>query len=254
VLLHPYPGTARSDELASLEMVTPGAPNGGTGLSWLDYRDYRDHLQRIAGLAIHRQVAFTLGDAQPARLTWGELVSGNYFEVMGVKPLVGRVFAREEAGDALGAFPVAVISERLWRNSFRSDPAIAGKTVRVNRHSLTIAGVVPAEFRGTSPVMQYDLWVPVTMGPVLGSLPETLFRERGERGMLMAICRLRRGVSVAQARAEAVALRPVFPWPTRRRIAGSAARLYPRGKSTMASTSTCVRRSRSCSPCRLWSC
>src|SRR6185369_14807584 len=64
VLLHPYPGTARSDELASLEMVTPGAPNGGTGLSWLDYRDYRDHLQRIAGLAIHRQVAFTLGDAQ----------------------------------------------------------------------------------------------------------------------------------------------------------------------------------------------
>src|ERR1035438_6679963 len=85
VLLHPYPGTSRSEELAALEMVTAGAPNGGTAVSWPDYRDYRDGLKGLAGLAVRRQCAFTLGDGQPARLAWGELVSGNYFEVLGVK-------------------------------------------------------------------------------------------------------------------------------------------------------------------------
>ncbi len=206
VLLHPYPGTSRSEELASLEMVTPDAPNGGTAISWLDYRDYRDQLKGLSGLAVHRQCAFTLGDAQPARLAWGELVSGNYFDVMGVRPVLGRVFTPEEGGDSLGAYPVTVISARLWRSYFHSDPEIAGKTVRVNRHSLTIVGVAPAEFRGGSPVMQYDLWIPVTMGVTLGSLPDSTFRDRGDRGMLSAISRRRAGVSIPQARAEAMAV------------------------------------------------
>ena len=206
VLLHPYPGTIRSEELASLEMVTAGAPNGGAAISWPDYRDYRDSLKGIAGLAVRRQCAFTLGDAPRAQLAWGELVSGNYFEVTGVEPSMGRVFTKEEAGDTLGAYPVIVISARLWRSYFHSDPAIVGKTMRVNRHSLTITGVVPAEFRGTSPVMQYEFWVPVTMAAALGELPESTFSERGDRGMLDAICRLRAGVPMAQARAEAMAL------------------------------------------------
>ena len=206
VLLHPYPGTSRSEELASLEMVTTGAPNGGTAISWLDYRDYRDGLKGISGLVVRRQCAFTLGDAPRAQLAWGELVSGNYFEVLGIKPVLGRVFTREEAGDSLGAYPVAVISARLWRSYFHSDPAVVGRTMKVNRHSLTIAGVVPAEFRGTSPVMQHDFWVPVTMAAVLGELPDSTFRERGDRGMLDAMCRLRAGVPMAQARAEAMSM------------------------------------------------
>ena len=72
-------------------------------MSWGDYRDYRDRLQGLAGLTVHRQCAFTLGDAQPGRLAWGELVSANYFQVMGVRPLLGRTFTHEEEGDALGA-------------------------------------------------------------------------------------------------------------------------------------------------------
>src|ERR1035441_6716791 len=126
VLLHPYPGTSRSEELASLEMITAGAPNGGTAISWPDYRDFRDRLQGLSGLAVHRQCAFTLGDTRQARLAWGELVSGNYFEVMGGKPLLGRVFTREESADALGAYPVAVISARLWRSYFRSEERRVG--------------------------------------------------------------------------------------------------------------------------------
>ena len=206
MLLHPFPGTTHSEELASLEMITASAPNGGTSISWPDYRDYRDRLLGLNGVAVHRQCAFTLGETERARLAWGELVSANYFEVMGVKPLLGRVFTHEEDGDSLGAYPVAVISARLWRSYFRSDAAIAGKTVRINRHLLTIAGVVPGEFRGTSPVMEYDLWVPVTMGPALGQLAESTFQDRGDRGPLAAICRRRTGVPMEQARAEAMAL------------------------------------------------
>ena len=118
---------------------------------------------------------------------------------MGVKPVMGRVFTREESGDSLGASPVVVISERLWRSYFHSDPGIVGKTMRVNRHTLTIVGVAPAGFRGSSPVMHYDLWVPVTMGVALGLAAGPRSRERGDRGMLAAdrtarrrACRLRR--------------------------------------------------------------
>jgi predicted permease len=206
VLLHPYPGASRSDELASLEMITAGAPNGGTSISWPDYVDYRDRLRGLSGVAVRRQCAFTLGDTKQARLAWGELVSGNFFEVMGVKPLLGRVFTHQEAGDSLGAYPVAVISARLWRSYFHSDAAIVGRTMRVNRQTLTIAGVVPAEFRGSSAVMEFDFWVPVTMGATLGSMPESSFRDRGNRGWLNTVCRLRNGVSIETARAEAMAL------------------------------------------------
>jgi predicted permease len=206
VLLHPYPGTERSQELAAVEMITKGAPNGGSAISWPDYRDFRDRLKGISGMVVRRQCAFTLGDSPRAQLAWGELVSGNYFEVLGVRPAMGRVFTHEEAGDKPGAYPVAVISARLWKSYFHSDPAIVGKTMRVNRHSLTIAGVVPGEFRGTSPVMQYEFWIPVTMAAVLGELPETTFGDRGDRGMLDAMCRLRAGVPMRQASAEAAAL------------------------------------------------
>src|SRR5689334_2910998 len=64
LLLHPFPGAANSDELAILEMITAGAPQGGTSISWPDYRDYRDRTRSLSGIALHRQVALTLGDVQ----------------------------------------------------------------------------------------------------------------------------------------------------------------------------------------------
>ena len=206
VLLHPYPATTRPDELVSLDMVTTVAPTGGNSISWPDYRDYRDRMKTFAGLTVHRQCAFTLGDDQPARLAWGELVAGNYFDVMGVKAVAGRTFTAQEAADTLGASRVTVISARLWRSYFHSDPGIVGRTVRVNRQTLTIVGVVPAGFRGSSPVMQFDLWIPMTMAVELGSLRASTFTDRGDRGMLTPIARLAPGVSLQQARAEAAAL------------------------------------------------
>jgi len=204
LLLRPFPGSTDSQQLAVLEMVTAGAPNGANQTSYLDYLDYRDHLKSISGLALHREDVFTLGESVHAQAVWGELVSGNYFAVLGVKPALGRVFTPEENGDKLGAYPVAVISYRLWRNYFHADRSIVGKSVRVNRRELTVVGVAPEEFRGTMPGLVFEMWVPVTMGVELAMLDDSTFKNRASR-RLYGIVRLKPGIAIEQARAEAAA-------------------------------------------------
>jgi|BarGraNGADG00212_1021973.scaffolds.fasta_scaffold11440_1 predicted permease len=203
LLLRPFPGATGGDRLAVMEMVTDSAPNGGNQTSWLDYRDYRANLKSLAGLAVHREDVFSLGTAANSQAVWGELVSGNYFNVLGVRPALGRVFTPREDGDQPGAYPVAVISHRLWRSRFRGDPAVIGKILRVNQRELTVVGVAPPAFRGTMPGLAFDIWVPLTMGKELGMLGDSSLRSRTSRG-LYALVRLRPGVDIAQARAEAV--------------------------------------------------
>jgi predicted permease len=215
LLLHPYPGVARSEELAVLEMSVPSAPNGGTSLSWLDFTDYRDHLKLVSGLTPQRYCSFSIGELETARLAWGELVSAGYFQVLGVKPILGRMFAPGSQADTPGANPVTVISERLWRSYFDADPNIVGKSIRVNRRPLTIVGVAPARFRGTAPAMLLDLWVPISMGADLALMGNTMFQDRSYRDFASAIVRLKPGVSLARAQAEVSAL------------AGSLAAAYP---------------------------
>ena len=90
LLLHPFPGAANGNELAVLEMSIPSAPNGGTSVSWLDSTDYRGHLQSVSGVTVQRYGSFSIGEADAARLAWGELVSASYFEVLGVQPILDR--------------------------------------------------------------------------------------------------------------------------------------------------------------------
>lgn len=199
LLLHPFYGAARSDELAVLEMSIPGAPNGGTSVSWLDYSDYRDHLTMVSGVTLQRYCSLSLGDSQAMRPAWGELVSATYFDVLRVPPLLGQLALAERQ-------PMAVISERLWRSYFHADPAIVGKTMRVNRHILTIAGVAPARFRGTSPAMLMDMWLPAALGVDLGIATQDMLTDRADRDFASMIVRLKPGVSLARAQHEVLAL------------------------------------------------
>ena len=201
LLLHPFGGAADSGRLAVLESEM-GAPSGGNQVSWLDYRDFRHSLTTLSGLAVNREEIFSVGEPGAVEPVWGELVSGNYFDVLGVKPSLGRTFTPEEDAEKLGAFPVVVISDSLWRVRFHKDPAVVGRAMRVNRHQLTIVGVAPPEFVGAMPGLAFDMWVPITMAPELGMEDVSLFRERGFRS-LYALARLRNGVSIDQARAEA---------------------------------------------------
>jgi len=200
VLLRPLPGVGDSSRLVVFETVQPDGE--GRNTSYADYRDYRDNLKLVSGLALSLQPnSLSVGEGERAQRVWGELVSGNYFAVLGVRPLLGRFFLPEEQGDKPGAYPVVVIGERLWRSRFSADPGVVGGTVRVNRRELTIVGVAPKEFCGISPGVIYEMWAPLMMGPQLNVIDEGLLFNRRARG-INAIARLKPGAVIEQARAE----------------------------------------------------
>ncbi len=199
VLLHPIPGVTDSRTLVAFETLAPNGEHLTT--SYADFRDYRDNLKLFAGLAIAQPRALSLGEDTRAERVWAELVSGNYFEVLGVKPMLGRVFSRDEYGDRQGGYPVAVIGESLWQRKFNRDPNICGRTIRVNRQQLTIVGVVPAAFHGGIAGLAFDLWAPAMMGQSLNLMPDWMLRDRKTRSFI-AMARLNPGVTLDQARQE----------------------------------------------------
>lgn len=202
VLLRDLPGTTGGDRLVAIEEIEPKLE--GHNISYPDYRDYCDNLKLLSGIALSdNPKPFSIGEGERAQRAWGELVTGNYFDVLGVKPFLGRLFLPEERDEKIGAHPVAVISHRLWRSRFGANPAIVGKTIRVNRHELTIVGVAPPGFGGISRGLVFDIWVPMTMGQ-----PLNVGRYLNARGShpFQAIARLRDGATVEAARAEIVAL------------------------------------------------
>ncbi|MGA7416255.1 MAG: ABC transporter permease, partial [Bryobacteraceae bacterium] len=199
ILLHPLPGTGDGQRLVTFESVQPDGE--GHNISYGDFRDYRDNL-KLSTVAITLQNnAFNLGEGENSQRIWAELVSGNYFDVLGVKPLLGRFFLPEEQGDQPGAYPVAVISARFWKTWFHEDPNILGATVRVNQRPLTIIGIAPPDFYGMMRGLDYEMWVPVMMGPQLNRISEQTLEYRPPR-MFNAIARLKPGVSIEQAQAE----------------------------------------------------
>ncbi len=199
LLVRPFPGVAGAGRLAALETVSPSGEYSNT--SYRDYRDYRDSLKSVSGLAASLANAFNVGPADNPRRIFGEYVSGNYFAVLGVKPVRGRAFLPSEYGDNPGAYPVAVISYRLWQSLFQGDPGAVGRTIRVNRYELTVAGIAPEEFRGTMPGMRMEIWIPMSMAPLLNGQGDWLLEDRTERQMWVT-ARLKPGVALEQAKAE----------------------------------------------------
>ena len=226
VLLHPLPGVHHVEGLALIETTTP---NGST--SYLDYRDFRDNLKQVSAVAIGRITPLSEGDEGRGEMNrtgraWAELVSANYFDVLEVKPVLGRTFLSEEGLDREAGYPVAVISYRMWQNRFRGDPKVLGRTIRLNRQELTIIGVAPPEFQGSLVGVVFDIWMPITMATAMGTGNGTL-HYRGTRDITSTIIRLRAGVTIEQAGTEVVALgqqlEAMYPL-TNRRV---AARVTP---------------------------
>ena len=203
VVLHPYPGVSDTRGLALIETITLSGEHL-VSTSYVDVRDYRDNLKLVSGLAIGRFTPLTLGLEGNADRAWAELVSANYFDVLKVKPILGRTFLPEEGADKPGAFPVAVISYRMWQNRFHGDRNVLGKEIRLNRHQLTIIGIAPPEFRGSTVGLVYDAWIPITMANEMGTGPTLNYR--GCRDLTSTIVRLKPGVTLDQAQAEVSAL------------------------------------------------
>jgi predicted permease len=216
MVLHPFRAAAADGQLAVLESARANGIEDDN-VSYADCRDF-ESLPSISGLVLHQSAPASIGEGEKAYSAWFELVSGNYFDVLGVQPVLGRTFAREEYGDRAKAF-TAVISYRLWKGYFRGDRSVLGRTVRINRHQVTIVGVAPPEFRGAIPGIVFDGWVPA---PLTGERE----RQRDAR-QFKALVRLKPGASVAEANAEvaAVAARLARAFP--KTNAGVGARIVP---------------------------
>ncbi len=203
LLLNPLPGAAQADRVVAVESV---AANGDPlTTSYLDYCDFRDHLRSFAAMTAIQPAALAVGDDQNTQRVWGELVSGNYFDVMRVQPEIGRFFAGAERDDTQNAHPVAVISHDFWKTHYRLDRSAIGATLRINRTTFTIIGVAPELFHGSQSGLDFELWLPVTMYGQLTHTGTWMLRDRNTRNFTM-MARLNPGVTIEQARAETRAL------------------------------------------------
>ena len=142
MVLHPFRGATDDGQLAVLESVHASGTQAPS-VSYVDCQDFQDSLRSISGLLLNQKGPASIGDGENAYSAWFEVVSGNYFDVLGVKPFLGRTFTRDEYGDRAKAL-TAVISYRLWQEYFRGDPSILGRAVRINRREVAIVGVASA--------------------------------------------------------------------------------------------------------------
>lgn len=164
-------------------------------LSHPDFRDIQAESRAFAGLAGTVSSAFSVGLGADSRRAQGEAVTGNYFQVLQVGVQRGR--AIQPSDDAApGQSPVVVISDRMWRQTFDSDPDIVGRTIRVNAKPLTIIGVAAPDFHGTIVSWVIDLFIPMSMQPELQE--ENLLTAR-RTPLMWGLGRLGAGVSLAAA-------------------------------------------------------
>lgn len=149
-----------------------------SGYSYTMYRELRDTNKVFSGLIARQISPVTMVTAgQPERAT-AELVSGNYFSVLGIQPAVGR-FVTPDDDDAPMRHPVAVLSYAFWRDHFGSDPGIAGKLIRINDYPFTVVGIAPATFTGVQSGTSPDLWAPLMTQPRLFPEPSPVLDNTG---------------------------------------------------------------------------
>ena len=199
ILFRPLPVPHPSEVIAIDTAASRLTRFGST--SYQDWLDLRARSHSFKDLAIYEDLPLSLSrkGAEP-QFVHGLLVSDNYFSALGVQPAIGRGFLPEE-GQVPERDPVVVISHALWRDTFASDPAIAGKQVSLNGHAFTVVGVAPASFTGIRRLDQPDMYVPVMMSPAVTPYQLAYLVNRDWRGFEMN-GRLRDGVTLAQAQAE----------------------------------------------------
>jgi predicted permease len=163
-----------------------------------DYFDYRDRNKVFSGLAAHRAYPLTWDSGDEPELVFAEVVSGNYFDVLGVTAVHGRTFLPHEDRTP-GSHPVAVLAYDLWQSRFAGDRAVLGRTVKLNGHDFEIVGVAPETFHGTLAVFRSALWLPLMMHDQVTA--ESIIEERGSRTLLLK-GRLRPGMTLEQAQAQ----------------------------------------------------
>ena len=192
----PYP---QSDRLFTVYQTLSQDPAQNAGVSYPNYLDWTQQNQVFDSIAAVRGNVLALsGQGEPTYIQTGSVTS-NYFDVLRVRPLLGRTLRSSD--DALDANPVVVMSESLWRARFGADPAIVGSAITLDQHPITVVGIVPAYFHPSVPDAAAQLWVPLRQDGVFSDM-----RARRGGHYLSALGRLKPGVTAAQAQNEMAAM------------------------------------------------
>ena len=199
-------------------VMTLQPKHGGPFVSHPEMRDVRDDNTVFSAVAAIEIQEFGLEAATSTRPLWGCEVSGQYFEVVGIKPFLGRLLQRSD-DDHPGASQAAVLSWSAWKSDFGADPKIVGTVIRLDKHPYTIVGVTPEGFYGTEKIAQPDIFVPMANE---ASLDGVNWLETRSYRNLFAIVRIKDGVAMPQVQAELD------------RIAARLARQYPKDEEGLA--------------------
>ena len=199
LLLRPLPAVKAPGELVLLMRGDGGGPT----LSYPDFTVLRERNEVLSDLALYTQAPISFGNNVRSEVILGGMVSANYFDVLGIKPSLGRAFLPEEDRTP-GAHPVVVLSHSFWRTRFNSDRTLVGKTIVLNNRQFTVVGIAPAGFDGETPPMKVSMWVPVMMMSTMRWEPQSgthdpLSNRHNEN--FGAVGRLKQGVSVIEAQA-----------------------------------------------------
>lgn len=207
ILLRPLP-VPHASGIIVVQSQLKGEAIGGilqySGLSYLDFKDLRERNKSFTGLEASQYSQFGFATEKNAlpQMKFGELVSGDFFNVLDVPLELGRAF-RPDEDSVPGRDAVVVLGHELWRTDFSSDPNVIGKTIFLNNVPFTVIGVAPERFTGSNGLIRSALFVPLAIGPRLESdFQQSTLQKRDNRGMTV-MGRLKPGVSVSEAAAEA---------------------------------------------------
>ena len=202
-----------------------------------NYKDYRDENEVFSDLAAYTQLLYNMGSLDEPTQVLGELVTANYFDVLGVGPALGRLILPEE-DQTPGTHPVAVLSHRAWENRFGSDPGVIGQEITVNGTPLTIIGVAEEGFDGLTLAISQEVWVPYMMFAQVHPTPDLVADRRAI--LFNVVGKLKPGVTREQAesnmQAIGTALAEQYPTPNEGRnvTLDPLSRLGPAFRSTLA--------------------
>ena len=223
ILLRPFPLVAHQERLLAVAGTMRGTAERDD-VSWPDFLDLQQRCTLFDAFIADKITGTTLSVGDRSERAPGSMVSANYFDALGVRPVLGRGF---EPGEDVGrnAHAVAVISHQMWRNRFHGDPGIIGKTQVLSGLPHTIVGVAPEGFRGTFVGYAFQFWVPASMQTQFDGGVYTLEDRRAR--WIEGFVRLKPGVTLAEAQAEisAVAARLEAEHPDTNR--GRGIRLFP---------------------------
>lgn len=194
LILRPLPGISHPDQLVFFSQG-----ENGQNQSYPNYRDFRDRAKAFSGIIAYRVAVMALNRGGSANRIWGYEASGNYFQTLGVKPVVGRFFTPAE-DIRPGANPYTVLSYATWLHRFGGDPAVAGKTVKINGLDYTILGVTPKDFIGTELLYRPEIWVPMSMEAQIE--PGNNWLDEPSDWDIWVIGRIKAGLNHRQAQAD----------------------------------------------------